>query len=269
MLVPRSGTLEELPVTEGQVVEKGQALGTMSTKGTAAELERLRTKAAALQQQLEQLAKSVRPAEVEKARAALAAKTKELTQATEQKRRLEAKHSPAAALARAEKELRAKQTAVDKATEQLAQVSQEERLGNGRRVLEGLKRQSAQLETEIAESRIVAPEAGRLEGLASAGSVLAEHAELAHLVAPATLAVVARNPGISSSLDPTGATVSIGGAPPVPVADIHWVKDAAEPKLSGTIAATGLKPGPATLKVPAGKRAWGLELIERVQAMLR
>jgi multidrug efflux pump subunit AcrA (membrane-fusion protein) len=265
VIVPRPGTIEELSVTEGQLVEKGQALATLSTKGTTAELERLRTRAAALEKQLAQLAKTVKPAEVAKAREALSAKAKELVQATEQKRRLEVKHSPAAAIAHAEKEVRAKQALVDKATEQFAQVSQEEKLGTGRQVVEGLKRESAQLEAEVAGAHIVAPDAGRIEGLAAAGAVLAADAPFARLVSPARFTVVAHDPGVSSTPDLSGASVSTGAGAGASVSDLHL----SDGQLSGTLSEPSLKPGPATLKIPLGKRAWGLELYERARAMIR
>ncbi len=269
VVVPRAGTLGELKVTDGQTVEKGALLATLSAKESQAELERLRARATTLQQRLDELAKNVQPAKVEKARAALAAKTRELEQATEHRRRVGAKHGSAAAIAHAEKEVRAKQGEVDKATKELGKLTQETKLASARSALEAVKKQTAQLEEEIAAARIVAPEAGRLVGLAAAGAELADHAELARLVAPSTLAVVARNPGLATSVDPTGATLSSRAGPGVPVSDLHWVKDAPEPLLIGTLPAAGLAPGPATLKVPLGKRPWALELVERAEALLR
>ncbi|MFT3842158.1 MAG: biotin/lipoyl-binding protein [Myxococcaceae bacterium] len=252
---PRPGVIDQLPVTEGQVVEKGQLLATLAAKETETQLERAKARAASMEQQLEALAKSVKPAEVEKARAALAEKTKELTQATEHKRKVEAKHSPASAVAKAEKDVKAKQTAVDKATAEVDKLSHESKLASNRLVLEGLKKQSAQLEAELEAAKIVAPEAGKLEGLVAAGSTLADHAVVARIVAPGKLGVSAKAGDVAG--DPKSGTVTAGNAS-WPISDLGRANDA----LKGTLEAKDAKPGPATLTVSLGKRSWAFDLIK-------
>lgn len=255
---PRPGVVDQLPVSEGQVVEKGQLLATLAAKETETQLERAKARATALEGQLEALAKSVKPAEVEKAKAALAEKTKELTQATEHKRKVEAKHSPASAVAKAEKDVKAKQTAVDKATAELDKLSHESKLSSNRLVLEGLKKQSAQLEAELEAAKIVAPEAGKVEGLVAAGSTLADHAVVARIVAPGKLGVTAKG-----SVEAKSGTVKAGGAS-WPINDLSRADDA----LKGTLDAKDAKPGPATLELSLGKRSWAFDLIELAKQRL-
>jgi multidrug efflux pump subunit AcrA (membrane-fusion protein) len=267
---PATGKVSTLAVSEGQVVQVDQLLGTVTPDGLESTQKLLEQKLAQLDSKHSELTRSVKPVMVAKAKMALSPKQRELDLAQKDFKKLQDLASaakPGAPKARADRAVKLgqlavakKQAAVDAATKALDAVTMESKL-------KANVDEAAQVTEQLAALKkspgveVHAPSAGRLRGLPPLSARVEKGAEFGRLVAPAELRVTVKDPPLPAGTDVKGATLSAGKLTGIAIAAFKW-ETGTPPSLVGKLTQppAEIAPGPTVVEVALKRRPFLLSL---------